>query len=99
MKELDIQYGISVWIDAKGPGLYIVGHSVEETMNILAKEGEVYYNVKWNAIKILRKAQECNANLCEIQSIYREGKMRISFGFEDWENFLEFKNVIEKNPL
>lgn len=97
MKEIGIKYGITIRIDAKGPGIYIQGHSVESTMDILAKDGNLYDEMKWNAIDILRKAQECNAGLCEIQSIHREGKLRIYFEFESWEYFLEFKKMMEEH--
>ena len=97
MKELDIEYGITIRIEAKGHGIYILGHSIEDAINILADDGSIYDEMKWNAIDILRKAQECNASLREIQSIYGKGKLSISFEFENWENFLGFKKIMEKN--
>lgn len=97
MKELDIMYGITIRIEAKGPGIYILGHSIEEVIDILANDGKIYDEMKWNAIDILRKAKECNASLREIQNVYGKGKLSISFEFENWENFLEFKKIMEKN--
>ena len=99
MREVDIGYGITIRIEAKGPGIYILGHSIEETINILLNDGSIYGEMKWNAIDILRKAQECNASLREIQSVYGKGKLSLSFEFEFWENCLEFKKMMEETSL
>ena len=97
MRELDMRYGITIRIDAKGPGIYIQGHSIEGTMDILANDGNIYDEMKWKAIYILRKAQKCNASLREIQSVYGKGKLSISFEFKIWEEFLNFKKMMEEH--
>ena len=99
MKKKDIRYGITIRIEAKGPGIYILGHSVEETINFLLNDGNIYDEMKWNAIDILRKAQECNASLREIRSIYGKRKLSLTFEFGFWENFLEFKKMMEELSL
>lgn len=97
MKEIDIKYGMEVCIKAKGRGIYILGHTTEEAIDILSNNYNVYEESKWHAIDILRKAQECNASLREIKSIYGKETLSISFEFETWEDFLSFKQIIEKH--
>ena len=97
MKEKDIRYGITILIESKGPGLYIVGHGIEEMINVLTNIGNEHDDMRWDAMKILRIAQECNASLREIQNVYEKGKLCISFEFESWEDFLSFKQIMEEH--
>ena len=96
MKEMDMVYGITLQIEAKGPGIYISGHNVEGAINILSKHGDIYEEMKWKAMEILKSAQECNAILREIRSDREKGKLNISFEFESWENFLGFREKMKE---
>ncbi len=89
-------FGIGIEIKTDGPAVFLKGLTLEEVEAIVVGTPGLSPNTKMQSRLILEEAKNFNAIFNEIRHYPEKGKLKFWFEFEAWEDFLGFKEAMEK---